>query len=69
MQLLNCRLSATVTYHFINVVFFTVSCVILAKCPHKDHADKSNQKYYHHEGIEDGKPMDLHSTAQTIVHN
>jgi hypothetical protein len=48
------------TYQIIEVIIPAVSGVVFPQCSHHDHADKTNQEDDHHEGIEDGEPMDLH---------
>ena len=36
-----------------------VPLVVLAKRPHEDECDETAQKDDHHEGVEDGEPVDL----------
>ena len=49
------------TYQIVEVIIPAVSGIVLPQRSHHDHADKTNKEDDHHEGIEDGEPMDLHA--------
>ena len=51
-------------HHFINVILLAVAGIVLAECAHQDHGDKPHQEDHHHEGVEDGEPVDLATQTQ-----
>ena len=52
------------SYHIIQIFFLAVARVILTKSAHQNHTDQPNQKYNHHEGIENTEPVNLNENKR-----
>ena len=52
-------LIAEISLHVVDVVLLGVPGVVLPQRPHEDHRDQADQEDDHHEGVEDGEPVNL----------
>ena len=46
-------------YQIIELIIPAIAGVVLTQCSHHDHTDQTNKEDDHHEGVEDGEPVDL----------
>lgn len=54
----------TPSHHVIHFLLLAVSSVILPQGSHQNHGDQADQKNDHHEGVEDGEPVNLQQTEK-----
>ena len=55
------------THQVFKPITAIIACVVLTKSTQKDHGDQHHKEDDHHEGIEDGKPMDLRSMKTQVL--
>lgn len=51
-------------YHVIHFLFLAVSGVVLPQRSHQNHGHQAHQENDHHEGVEDGEPVNLGAKRQ-----
>jgi len=54
-------------HQIVQVLLAAVASIVLAQSPHENHGDQPHQKYHHHEGVEDGEPVDLEVAEVAVV--